>query len=410
MLTCLNFALMRLAVILSHPIQYNSPWFQFLVANGFAGLRVFYLWDGGATEKLDHGFGVKVKWDLPLLEGYDYEFVPNVSAKPGTHHRRGLNNPALGSRLLAFGPEAVLVFGYNYTTHYRYSLFQRPRQVPLIFRGDSHRLGRRTEDRGLRSRITSFSEWLRRRWLTWIYRRFDACLYVGQANKEYFQRHGVPEQKLFFSPHAVDNERFALSPEEIRSQRSEARKQLGIAPDRKVILFAGKFEEKKRPRDLIAAFKQAQLPDATLLLVGNGAQESVLRQDALGRHDIAFAPFQNQTQMPRTYAAGDVFVLPSHGSEETWGLAVNEAMCLRRPIIVSDHVGCAQDLVKSGRNGLIFPAGNVAALADVLREALADADRLKAWGRASREIIQDYDYAHATAGLRKALENLKAET
>jgi len=387
--------LKNLAIVVSHPIQYYSPWFRFLAAKGLAGLRVFYLWDGSVTGQMDPGFGVKVKWDIPLLEGYDHEFVPNVSRSPGTNHRGGLDNPELASRLAAFQPGTILLFGYNYRTHYRL-LFSRP-PAPLLFRGDSHRL---VPEHGLRAG-------LRRQWIRAVYRRMAAFLYVGQANRDYFQQHGVPNDKLFFCPHAVDNRRFLKETENAMSQAGQWKTALGIPSTHKVILFAGKFEAKKRPRDLVAAFKQAGLKDTTLLLVGNGAQETELRRDAAGRTDIVFAPFQNQSQMPCTYAAGDIFILPSQGRGETWGLAVNEAMCLGRPVIVSDHVGCALDLVQSQRNGLVFPAGNVAALAAALREVFADPVRLQTWGGQSREIIQGYDYEHATQGLLAALEHVK---
>jgi glycosyltransferase involved in cell wall biosynthesis len=171
----------------------------------------------------------------------------------------------------------------------------------------------------------------------------------------------------------------------------------------RVILFAGKFEEKKRPRDLLEAFMQARLPEVSLLMVGNGEQETALRRD-YARANIYFAPFQNQSRMPRVYMAGDVFVLPSYGNQETWGLAVSEAMCMGRPIIVSDHVGCARDLVQDRKNGLIFPAGNVSALANALREAFADTPRLKSWGECSHRIIQGYSYASATRGLKQAMD------
>lgn len=388
---------MRLAIVCSHPIQYYSPWFRYLAANGCGGLRVFYLWDGGVTEQLDHGFGVNVKWDVPLLEGYDHEFVPSRARLPGTGHWRGLNNPTLGERLRVFQPEAVLLFGYNYLTHYRLLCSGLRQRIPFLFRGDSHRL---VPEHGLRAG-------LRQRWIRAVFRRFQAFLYTGQANRAYFQLHGVPEQRLFFCPHAVDNKRFFAQTESALRQAEEWKTALGIPSTHKVILFAGKFEGKKRPRDLVAAFKQARLDRTTLLLVGSGGQEAGLRRDAAGFPNIVFAPFQNQTQMPRTYAAADVFVLPSCGRGETWGLAVNEAMCLGRPVIVSDHVGCAQDLVQPQRNGLVFPAGDVAALTAALREAMADPARLRVWGAQSREIIQGYDYAHATRGLLAALEFLK---
>lgn len=390
---------MRLAIVISHPIQYYSPWFRFLAANGFDGLRVFYLWDGGATEQLDRGFRVKVKWDIPLLEGYDYEFVPNGARQPGPSNWRGLNNHTLAKRLAAFHPDVILLFGYNYLTHYRLLFSKMARRVPLLFRGDLHRL---VPERGLRAG-------LRRQWIRSIFRRFDAFLYVGQANKSYFQFHGMPENKLFFCPHAVDNERFFSQAGTATDEAARWKTSLGISPSRRVILFAGKFEPKKRPRDLVAAFRRANLENATLLLVGNGEQEAMLRQDAAGQPDIVFAPFQNQTQMPRTYAAGDVFVLPSFGRGETWGLAVNEAMCMSRPVIVSNHVGCAQDLVEPRRNGLIFPAGDMEALAGALQEVLADAQRRHVWGARSREIIQGYDYEHATRGLREAMDAVKKQ-
>jgi glycosyltransferase involved in cell wall biosynthesis len=204
------------------------------------------------------------------------------------------------------------------------------------------------------------------------------------------------------------------------------KRELGIPDSHRVILFAGKLETKKRPRDLVSAFGQAGQRDTTLLMVGNGELEEELRGKAetlkaeMRKRDsrtrgqqqhgarVVFAPFQNQSQMPRTYAAADLFVLPSYGTGETWGLAVNEAMCMGLPVIVSDHVGCAQDLVHPGRNGLVFPAGDVAALAGALREAFADGARLKAWGLASREFIQGYSYEQATQGLLLALAKLRA--
>lgn len=388
---------MRLAVVSSHPIQYNAPWFRFLTANGFDGLRVFYLWNGGVTEQLDRGFGMAVKWDVPLLDGYDHEFVPNRARHAGTSNWRGLDNPALPDRLAAFQPDAILLFGYNHRTHYRLLFSKLARRVPLLFRGDSHRL---VPESGVKAG-------LRRLWIYFLFRRFAAFLYVGQANKSYFQLHGVAERRLFFCPHAVDNERFFSQTGTAKDEAARWKMSLGIAPSQRVVLFAGKFEAKKRPRDLVAAFRRAKLERATLLLVGSGEQETILRQDAAGQPDIVFAPFQNQTRMPRTYAAGDVFVLPSLGRGETWGLAVNEAMCMSRPIIVSNHVGCARDLAQPRRNGLVFPAGDVGALAAALREAFADPGQLGAWGARSREIIQDYDYEHATRGLRAAVEAVK---
>ena len=190
---------------------------------------------------------------------------------------------------------------------------------------------------------------------------------------------------------------------EASSQAKNWKQELGIPPQNQVILFAGKFEHKKRPLDLIQAFINAQLKSVSLLLVGAGNLDSEMRDLSKHNDQIYFAPFQNQSLMPRTYASCDVFVLPSYGSGETWGLAINEAMCMGCPVIVSSHVGCAADLVKPMQNGLIFDAGNVEALTASLKEAMADRDRLKRWGEESKIIVRDNCYDRIILCLKQAL-------
>ena len=392
--------LQRLAIVTTHPIQYYAPWFRYLAQVAGLDLKVFYLWDGGAEARHDAGFGQSVRWDVPLLEGYAHEFVPNESRQPAADHFSGLRNRTLRNRLAEFSPGAALLLGYNYPSFLRL-IFDRwpwPPPFPLLFRGDSHRLFPRPE---------SLRERLRHSTIAAIYRRFAACLYVGQANRDYFLAHGVPAERLFFSPHAVDNARFAAEPELTARAASAWRLALGVPPDRVVVMFAGKFEDKKRPLDLLQAFQQLGKDHyAALVFVGAGRLEESMRSRAAGTPHVYFAPFQNQSQMPRTYAAADLVVLPSYGSGETWGLAINEALCVGRPVIVSDHVGCAKDLVTPGRNGLVFPAGNIAALSAALREALSDRERLAHWGEAGREIVHAYDYSNASRGLFTALKFL----
>ncbi|WP_235526700.1 glycosyltransferase family 4 protein [Nostoc piscinale] len=138
--------------------------------------------------------------------------------------------------------------------------------------------------------------------------------------------------------------------------------------------------------------------------MGGGSLETDLKATAAKHANIYFAPFQNQTLMPRTYAIADLFVLPSYGTSETWGLAINEGMCLSCPVIVSSHVGCAQDLIYPQRNGLVFPAGDVSALAASLQEAFSDRQRLQQWGEESQKIVSQYSYTQASQGLKQALD------
>ena len=380
----------KLAIITSHPIQYYAPWFRYLASVDNLSIKVFYLWDFGVTQQVDQGFKQVVQWDVPLLDGYDYTFVPNTSSSPGTQHFWGLQNPTLLSQVRNYQPDAALLMNYNYDSLYRF-IFTNT-EIPLLFRGDSHRL----------LPETSFKAWVKRQWIRQIYQRFAACLYVGKANYDYFRYHDVPDKQLFFAPHAVDNDRFFAQTNHAIEQAALWKRELGIPEHHAVVLFAGKFEPKKRPQDLLHAFLAANLPEMSLLFVGTGSLEQMLKAEAKEHTHIYFAPFQNQSFMPRTYAIADLVVLPSCGSHETWGLSINEAMCLARPVIVSSHVGCAQNLVQPYENGLVFPAGDVSALATALREAFDDHNRLKQWGNQSRDIISRYIYSQATQCLLQA--------
>jgi len=381
----------RLAIVTSHPIQYNAPWFRHLATRAEFSLRVFYLWDYGIKPMFDPGFQQTIQWDIPLLAGYRYRFVPNKSPHPGTYRFLGLWNPSLVKEIRRYKPSVILMLGYNFASCIY--LVLRVRHTPLIFRGDSHRIVRRA----------GWREFLRRKLISLLFRQFSGFLYVGAANRDYFRYHNVPEHKLFRAPHSVENERFFAQAAQASTQAAAWKRELGIPERDLVILFAGKLEPKKRPLDLLRAFQAADMRDVSLLFVGSGPLEEQVKAVAAGDEKIFFAPFQNQTLMPRTYAAGDLFVLPSFGTSETWGLAVNEAMCLGRPIIVSDHVGCARDLVVSNQNGLVFPAGDISALTRCLRHAVSDPERLRNWGECSRRMIEEYSYRQTTDGLLEAM-------
>ena len=392
---------MRLAFIVSHPIQYYVPIYRDLAKRIRQGderrrdeetkgleeeeqitaLKVFYTWrDAGPAR--DVKFGKEFAWDIPLMEGYDFEVVPNSSPEPGTHHRRGLINPDLVARVTAWQPDAVHITGYNYVSHGKAIKELSKAGIPVIFRGDSHLLDARGP----------WWKWMiKKSWLSKVYSWPAGFAYVGQANRDYYQAFGVPERKLFHVPHTIAVGRFAEPNEELETKALDWRRELGIPDGNFVFLYAAKLEPRKRPMELLEAFLAAGLPKATLVFVGSGELERALKErverdqetkrlkdeKTRGQRDdwttgprdeknencklntansgqrVVFVPFQNQSQMPLVYRLGDALVLPS-GYGETWGLAVNEAQACGRPSLVSDCVGCARDIVREGKNGMIF--------------------------------------------------------
>ena len=384
----------RLAMVLSHPTQYYSPWFRWLRAHTALEFRVFYLWQAGVSAQPDPEFLKTFKWDVDLLSDYDHEFVPNVAQAPGSARFWGLRNPTLTSRLAAWRPSAILLFGYAYASHLRLILWARRRGVPLIFRGDSHLLGR-----------TSPS-WARAGLLRLLYRQFAAVMWVGQANRDYFATLGVPSRRLFFAPHAVNHELFDPVGPEHQAAADALRRTLGIAPITRVVLFAGKLLPAKQPRELLEAFLTLNLPATALVMVGDGPESAALQERArvAPGGSVYFLPFANQSEMPARYLMGDVFALPSRGLYETWGLTVNEAMHMGLPCLVSDRVGCQRDLVTDGETGWVFRADDTAHL----REKLAAALTAELGGFKPRVAarIAGYTYAQSTSGLLTALNSL----
>ncbi|MGE6220843.1 glycosyltransferase family 4 protein [Nubsella zeaxanthinifaciens] len=383
----------KLAIIITHPIQYYVPIFRLLSKNCI--LKVFYTWGpAGIKAKHDPGFGKIIEWDMPLLEGYNYELLENIAKEPGSHHGKGIINPDIIPRLNEFAPDTILVYGYSYHSHFKVMRHFKGK-IPIWFRGDSTLLD---ENSGLKALLKQI-------YLRWVYSYADKAFYVGTQNHAYFKQYGLKEHQLIFAPHAIDNERFS----EDRTQESFAlRERLGIANNDTLILFAGKLEPKKNPALLLEAFISLNKEQKTdemiqnlhLLFIGNGVLEKDLKlhADQFNQHfpstqrSIHFIDFQNQTQMPLAYQACDIFCLPSQGPGETWGLAVNEAMAAGKAIIVSDKVGCAKDLVKANSNGYIFKSGDKQDLVEKILLMIASKEKMITMGQNSSKLIQDWSF------------------
>ena len=377
---------MLLAIITTHPIQYYAPVFQLLHKRQQISIKVFYTWGAASVNKQDPGFGKSIVWDLPLLEGYLFEWVENTAKDPGSHHFEGIVNPTLNKRIEHFQPDAILVFGWAYHSHLK-AIRHFSGKMPVYFRGDSTLIDKPSLFRGA----------LRYVFLRWVYHFIDHAFYVGANNKAYLMKFGLGEKQLSFAPHAIDIERFAVNRgKEVKVLRDR----LGVTDDEVLILFAGKFEEKKSPMLLLEAFMDLQQPKLRLLFTGNGSLEEKLKVTAAGSKNVHFLDFQNQSYMPVVYQACDLFCLPSQGPGESWGLAVNEAMACGKPVIVSDKVGCAVDLV-SDINGYVFPAGDHAALTKALALLTSDREYLKRTGQNSSKIIARWNFTN----IAEAIEN-----
>ena len=361
-------------------------------------LKVFYTWGEQAKQKVfDPGFGTEREWDIPLLDGYDYEFVENISTAPGSSHFKGIINPGLIEKIKDFGADAILVFGWAFNSHLKVMRYFKGK-TPVYFRGDSTLLD---EPVGF-----SIKKILRRVFLTWVYRHIDIAFYVGTNNKAYYHAHGVRGDRLVYAPHAIDNDRFADSNQVHTQQANDWKQKLNIPSHKLAVLFAGKLEPKKNPLFLVEAAKA--LPGMHFIISGNGALESVIRQSAANVTNLTILPFQNQSIMPVVYRLADIFVLPSRGPGETWGLAMNEAMACGKVVVASEKCGGAIDLIKNGENGYIIHP-NVNDFIKALKSLVHSPSIIAHGSKISLNHIKSFTFTHIVDAIEKVTYSTQTE-
>lgn len=393
----------KLAIITSHPIQYNAPFFRLLAQSTIVDIKVFYTWGQSASGQVyDPTFQQTVQWDIPLLEGYHYEFIQNQSRDPGSHHFRGIINRDLVGKILDWNPDALLVYGWSFQSHLTVMRYFKGK-IPVFFRGDSNLLD---ELPGF-----SFKKLFRRIFLKWVYHFVDTAFAVGNANRHYYMAHGLKEGQIIDAPHAIDIERFQANSASLEAAAEEWRASLAIETQEIVFLFAGKLEPKKSPEILVRAFLALKDQNAHLIIVGNGILENELHELSAEHPHIHFLPFQNQSKMPVVYRLANVFVLPSAGPGETWGLAVNEAMASGRPVIVSTGCGCAQDLVVDGQTGWKFEKNQIDDLTAKLKLALAKRNAsLHLMGMQNVQFIQSHSLVKYVSAVESIMQSIQGKS
>jgi glycosyltransferase involved in cell wall biosynthesis len=386
----------KIAIITTHPIQYNAPFFKLLAQSENVRPKIFYTWGESVLQnKYDPDFQRAIDWDIPLLEGYEYEFLENTATYKGSHHFNGIINPAILDRIKVWQPDAILVYGWKFRSHLTVLRYFK-NKVPVWFRGDSTLLD---EKNNIKSVVRS-------KLLKWVYQKTDLVFYAGTNNKNYFLHYGVKENHLIRAYHAVENERFENSAGRYSEGAQDFREALKISSDAIVFLFAGKLSLKKGLDSLVEAFMRISKAGIYLLIVGNGPLEKDLKERWRRETNIIFADFQNQGRMPVVYAVCDVFVLPSIGPGESWGLCVNEAMAAGKPVIVSNKSGSAIDLVENGKNGFIFEAGNPADLADKMEALVCNRENLERLGNHSQAMIRTFTFLEFVTAIENSLSNL----
>jgi len=372
----------RVLFVSSHPVQYAAPIFRLMAQHPQLDIQVAYCSLQGAEAGTDPEFGVEVKWDIPLLEGYPWVHVPNGSLRPGLGRFFGLVNPGLWRLIRSGNFDAVVVYaGYLNISFWIVAAAARIRQIPILFGTDAT---------GLEPRSRSlWKAAVKRKILPEVFRMAGVSLAPSAATRDYLISLNIPPERIIVTPFVVDNDFWTTKSAEV--DRAKVRAAWGISGEQSVILFCAKLQPWKRPQDVVRAFAKAGLPGSVLVMAGEGPMRLELEAEAeaLGVADrVRFKGFVNQSQLPALYCAADAMVLSSE--YDPCPVVICEAMLCGCPVILSDAIKGRRELVRPGETGFVYRCGDVDALAEAINLTLSDPEKQRQLSRAARQRMETW--------------------
>jgi glycosyltransferase involved in cell wall biosynthesis len=385
----------RTLLVITHPVQYIAPTLRLLAVRREIDLLVAYCSLVGSQSTLDPDFGVKVAWDVPVLEGYSWVHVPNISPEPGLAGFFGLLNPGLWKTIRSGGFDVVInLTSYIHASFWITVAATKVQTVPLLLGMDATQIAPLDGKKwklGIKRAL-----WPR------LYGLADVVVVPSSGGVSLMRSLGIPAERVVQTAHSVDNAWWADQASKV--DRRVVRGSWNIPESAAVVLFCGKLQPWKRPHDALRAFARSSVEGSYLVFAGDGPLRTDLEAEAhtLGiAHSVRFLGFVNQSNLPAVYRSSDVLVLPSE--YEAFGLVVNEAMLCGCPVIVSDRVGARFDLVREGETGFIFPVASVDALTALLYENLTTRSRLNQMANAAQEQMKGWSPEKNVEGLIEAI-------
>ena len=391
-----------LAIITTHPIQYQVPLWQEMAKAGIQ-FEVWYLTDFGINESFDLQFGQSFAWDLPSLQGYNYRFLKvNKDAAPNIGFRGIRLKENLQKLFLEGNIKHIYINGWQVQAYWQIIWQAYKANLTILFKGESNDL-----------KPEKWWFWLIKKQVISLYfSKINYFLCIGTANKRLYKKYGINDSKLLDGFYCVDNERFLNSSKMFAVQSKNTRKLWGIPDNNYCFLFAGKFIEKKRPLDIIYATKLLNNPLIFLIFVGSGElyeeikyacnvvfdNGKLLSIPNVNNVNASIIGFLNQTEIPQAYAIADCLILPSNFNE-TWGLVVNEAMACGIPAIVSNQCGSAEDLALPINKNLVFECSNIHSLANSMNYVINN----KPDEKKIHNLISNYTYQSTITSLKKII-------
>jgi len=360
----------RVVVISPEPTPYRAPLFDRIAARDDVDLSVVY----AAHTIVGRGWQVELHHRASFLRGFRLPGVGRV-----LHHDYPVT-PGVGRALVRARPDVVVVSGWSTFASQAAVVWCRLRRVPYVLLVESH-------DRGPRA---GWRRAIKGAVVPRVVRPAAGVLTVGSLSRDSMLARGARPDRVGTFANTIDVASFGEHADRLAGHRSELRAGFGLEPEEVAVLCVARLAPEKGLDTLVRA-AAAVGPPVSLLLVGAGAEREGLEQIArsLGARTI-FAGNLPWEQIVEAYVASDVFALLS--TRETWGVVVNEAAACGLPLVLSEGVGAASELLRNGENGYLVTAGDVGAAAEALKAIAADPSLRKRFGARSHEIVASWGY------------------
>ena len=369
-----------LVVLQTHPIQYYAPLYRTLAERGNLNLHVVYLSDAGAADYDDPGFGQRVAWDIPLLDGYASTILePGLAVETeGFFGRASRKLPEVLSRL---SPRWLLIFGYASRMNWHARRWALRNDVRLAYTGDSSL----RHQRGSLKRLAT--DMVVRHFFSGI----DTFICTSEANEAYVGYYAPRESYRIRVPFAIDVKRFANGAPPPGQKRKYD------------FVWAGKFIKRKRTLDFLAALTALGAERGApirALLIGDGPLRAEVRAavDALPSSVVLdWVGFANQKRMPMLLQSAETLVFTSE--VEPYGLIATEASAAGLALVISDRIGCvgSRDIARPGVNAISYPPGDLEKLTDSMRQVLLQSKLREDLQEKSLMLAREHDLDCAAA-------------
>ena len=363
---------MRVAFVSPEPTPYRAPLLDRVAALPEIDLTVIYAAQTVASRR----WQVEIDHPAVFLSGMN---VPG--AREVLRHDYPITLGILGA-LVDARPDVVVVSGWSTFASQASIAWCRLRRVPYVLLVESHDAGPKA---GWRRQVKTTA-------VPPIVRAAASVLVVGSLARDSVIALGADPERVRVFANTIDVSAWIERADRLAARRNELRAAIGLDNEDVAVLSVARLAPEK---GLDVLLRAAAAAGVRPVVVGSGPGRAHL--ETIGQRNAIFTGELPADRVAETYVAADVFALLS--AHEPWGVVVNEAAATGLPLVLSDRVGAAPDLLRVGQNGLLVPYGDVSAAAEALTRLAGEPELRRSYGDRSRELAWSWGYEPSVENL-----------